>query len=834
MSKADGLRRLGLVGARVPPWTVVQAGAGEAEVLAAFDAVAGDGLVAVRSCAAAEDGSLASYAGQFASYLDVRRDQVVDRVRAVADSYRADAPGVYGEQLGVAADPAGEPVVLVQRMVPAVLSGVAFSVNPAGIRSEAVVSVGPGAGAVVQGESATTYHVSTVDQQGYRSGPDVLAPGQLGEVLDLLRRAHDRYGPVDLEVAVDADGLLWALQARPVTSLAAREPARHSAPAGTAAGMPAGSGPATGRGRGCARPGAGHRSWTAATKRSPAGPSDQPVTLDSSNIVESYPGLSLPLTTSFVPRAYQGVFSSLALRLTGDPALVRRLAPVLGRMVEPCSGRLYYRIDHWYQVLALMPLSRQYTRVWQRALGVEDRDHEVRPLLGRLRRLAVVVRLLAALRATPRLVDELHEQVQQTRLDLSGGLDDLRRAFEQLERRVLQHWDVTLLNDVRAFVFPALLSGWLGMTGRRSRAQELISQIAGIESLRPVRALQRLAATAPDALDGIDDDQAVAAFLAGDDPYAAQLRAYLDEFGDRYLEELKLESPTFRTHPLLLVEALRRLPRAAAPGPGRPAEPVRGLVGYLARQATAAIAARELSRLDRARVYGLVRAVALRAGELHAAAGHLETATDVWWLTLEELFTAADHREQVRARQADYAGFARLPGYRRLVFTGEPFDIHPAPGAVPFRLPTEPHSSGPASTQPAATGRTSPGLPAALHEEPGGVPAPGAAADRPTSRRGTGVSGGVATGPVQVVHDPRQPFQPGCVLVARTTDPGWVFLLVSASAVVVERGSLLSHTAIIARELGVPVVVGVPDATGWLRDGVEVEVDGRRGLVRIR
>jgi pyruvate,water dikinase len=84
-----------------------------------------------------------------------------------------------------------------------------------------------------------------------------------------------------------------------------------------------------------------------------------------------------------------------------------------------------------------------------------------------------------------------------------------------------------------------------------------------------------------------------------------------------------------------------------------------------------------------------------------------------------------------------------------------------------------------------------------------------------------------------VVRDPRtQSLAAGEILVARHTDPGWIALFASASAIVVERGSLLSHSAIVARELGIPCVVGCKDATSWICDGERIEVDGATGRVR--
>jgi pyruvate,water dikinase len=83
-----------------------------------------------------------------------------------------------------------------------------------------------------------------------------------------------------------------------------------------------------------------------------------------------------------------------------------------------------------------------------------------------------------------------------------------------------------------------------------------------------------------------------------------------------------------------------------------------------------------------------------------------------------------------------------------------------------------------------------------------------------------------------VIADPRrESLEPGEVLVARHTDPGWIALFSNAAAIVVERGSLLSHSAIVARELNIPAVVAVPGVLDWLVTGDVVEVDGRTGAV---
>jgi pyruvate,water dikinase len=75
-------------------------------------------------------------------------------------------------------------------------------------------------------------------------------------------------------------------------------------------------------------------------------------------------------------------------------------------------------------------------------------------------------------------------------------------------------------------------------------------------------------------------------------------------------------------------------------------------------------------------------------------------------------------------------------------------------------------------------------------------------------------------------------LRPGEILVAERTDPGWVMLFPAAAGLLVERGSLLSHSAIVAREMGIPAVVAVGGITHWVKDGDWVELDGSSGVVR--
>ena len=104
----------------------------------------------------------------------------------------------------------------------------------------------------------------------------------------------------------------------------------------------------------------------------------------------------------------------------------------------------------------------------------------------------------------------------------------------------------------------------------------------------------------------------------------------------------------------------------------------------------------------------------------------------------------------------------------------------------------------------------------------------------PGALLGNPVSPGIVEGVVHVIHDPAsETLQPGEILVAPFTDPGWTPLFINAGGLVMDIGGALAHGSVVAREYGIPAVVGVRDATTKLKTGQRVRVDGNRGMIEI-
>ena len=772
----------------------------------AFEALARDrGHVAVRSSASDEDGAAHSFAGQLDSVLHVDRNRLADAVATVWRSGFSRRILRYRRQHGLVLPPPA-PAVLVQRMIEARCAGVAFSADPvSGRRGVAVVSAVPGLGtALVSGESdADTYHVdrvgSIIARHTIQAAP-VLVDGEVRAVTALARQAARHFGRAqDIEWAYDGDAL-YLLQSRPITSLVL---------------LP--------------DPDAELRLW------------------DNSNIVESYSGITTPLTFSFASEIYEHVYRQFCRVMHVPERAVAASDEAFGNMLGLVRGRLYYNLLNWYRVLALLPGFAMNRRFMEQMMGVREglpdslvREIEARGTGARLVDGAYFVRTLAGLVGQHFTLDR-RVAAFTARLDAALAPpvpplpdrrpDELAAHYRELRQKLLLSWDAPLVNDFFAMIFygqlRTLCARWCGDT-EGTLQNDLVSGQGGLVSAEPVVRLKRLAALAsrdPALVALLTSGSAsdVAAASAAHPEFAAEYRAYLDRFGERSANELKLETATLLDDPLPLLRTVGTLARQAIGAAASPTTPewtgealrdrarsrlresLRGhpvrrvLFNWVLKHARRRVRDRENLRLERTRLFGRVRRIFLEIGRRLHELAVLQTPRDIFYLEVEEVLSFLDGRsttvslaELVALRQREFLGYEQLP---------VPDDRFETRGPVYLG-----HTFRRAS--PAPTGRGE-------------------------MRQGLGCCPGVIRGPVRVVTDPNYVDLEGrAVLVAEHTDPGWIMVFPSALGVLVERGSMLSHAAIVARELGIPAVVSVPGLTSWLRDGDWVELDGSTGIVR--
>jgi len=769
--KAESLLRLKRAGFQVPQFFVALKGASDAEILRAFDEVFEPStVVAVRSSALGEDSMEHSFAGQFDSFLEIARDDVPEYCRKVWASGGSDRVAAYGEQTG---GKATEPAALVQSMIPADVAGVAFSADPvSGIRHQAVVSAVPGLGEkLVSGEVNSDMFV--VDVDGYILRQELvgekacLKVEQVRQVAGLSRKCAAHYQhPQDIEWAIKG-GKLWLLQSRPITSLRRRPD-----------------------------PSATHRIW------------------DNSNIAESYSGVTTPLTFTFASRAYEAVYREFCVLLGVPKERLEANDDIFPAMIGLIRGRVYYNLVSWYRVIAMLPGFQANREFMEQMMGVKEpmpdsivRKIQERNTTSAFRDRLDLVRTLVGLvyrqMTLPRDIRRFYKRLKRALDNPPAPMGDPEAYvahYRELEQQLLRKWDAPLVNDFFAMIYCGVLkkltAKWCGDESG-ALANDLLRDIGEIISTEPARRIREMAE-----------------IKAGGGDIKAKLDEYLEKFGDRCIEELKLESPSLREDagPLMtsIAAMAERIRSGNAPKPEVAKveipdlpQPRKALFTWVLNQARARVRDRENLRFERTRIFGRVRQIMRRLGAHLAEDGFIEQTEDIFYLQLEEILR---HYEGTSAQ---------IISPDLLKLRKDEFAEYREEDPPPDRFETF--------------------GPPAMYEEFVDL-----LAEKVNARiedgdlQGTGACAGIVRGLVRVVRDPRGvTLEPGEILVAQQTDPGWVVLFPAASALLVERGSLLSHSAIVAREMGIPAIVSIPALTQILEDGMEVEMDGSIGVVRI-
>ena len=733
---------------------------------------------AVRSNFSSEDSGEHSFAGQFLTRLNVKREKVEEAVQEVFASYagsldykeRANRGKAeyYLKQQGKAE------TVLIQEMLFPEKSGVLFTKNPKGILSEMVVVLGQGLGdkVVEDQENVLTYHYfpgESLYQEGQGTGigleeDELKTLFSLGDEIEQLFQK-----PMDIEFAIEK-GRIYILQARAITTLDMQLPIRI---------------------------------------------------LDNSNISESFPGICLPLSESFAGEMYSGIFTSLGRRFLGKK--VSSYEELFQRMVGGFSGRMYYEISSWYDILRLLPFSRKIIPIWQGMLGVSNEEisfSKKKP--GFFLKCRITLLFCYYFIVSQRKMQELDKFFQERyasyskRVDEEEEAQELYRIFLEMKEDLLREWDITLMNDMVSFISTHLY-------GKKTAFS--------LETMKPVRALSALKAVA--RKHGLDSEE-----------YRREKKSYISAYGDRIEGELKLETRTYRSNEELLdrwiLDALEtektdysekdceETSRMEKPSEQKQRK------SFLYRLAESSCNNREISRLHRTRCFGLMRRIVDKIGEK-------TIGFDVYYLSLDELkeflFSGKDFSLKIARERELRKAYERLPVLSRVKLLGK-VDRDPLAGEITvlnygaFKTKGSKVGKGEIAGEMGKSEKWS----VQFSEEPKNFESKGKTESTPRVFFGRGVSKGIFRGEVlklKSLQEIRVAEAKGKILLSYSTDPGWFPYLDMASGLITERGSLLSHSAILARELEKPAVVNIPKIMEELQSGDIVEIDGDLGICSV-
>ena len=784
---------------------------------------------AVRSSSIEEDSSNFSFAGQFETYLYVKKENMLEKIKEVWISSFSNHVMKYRKE-GKINNEINVPAVIIQEMVNSEKAGVGFSVNPVNNNYDEVVISGTyGLGtSIVDGDEngdlfiynkktkeikkeirtkkirqVLDFENKKIKTEEINIEEEILNDSEVCELGENIINIEKYYRkPQDMEWAFEKEKL-YILQSRPITTLEKTDKKTYNT-----------------------------------------------IIWDNSNIVESYPEITLPLTFSFIRKAYSDVYKRFS-EITGVPAkVVESYQDIYDNMLGLLKGRVYYNLINWYKLLMLFPNSKGNSKFMEQMMGVkkelseENLNENLLEAEGKMTGFekfrnklekykagfTLFINMFLIEKKAEKFYKIIDENLNGKNSDLSNkNIKELKKYYKFLENKFLKNWEIPIINDFLVMV-------WFGLSKKMAEkyikddfekahntliAQEGNSMIS-VEPSKYIKKMSLMIKNDKSLKDEIgniinkNEKSLVEIFkLTQNAEFNSTLNEYMEKFGDRTVHELKLEAPTLREEPLFLIKMIYSL--SITENVQEHAKrnileeqkkiydslKINPIKKYLLKKtlfyAKKFIRLRENLRYERTKVFGTVRKIMKKMG-VHLKNNNLiNNEKDVFYLTVDEIFGLVDGsiidvdlKKLIELRKEEYKKYeteAILPDrFLTRGFLGENFYYEDLTG----------------NSQ--------------LDEN---------------TLQGTGCSKGIVKGKVKIVLNPMNTqVEDGDIVITKSTDPSWVMVFPLLKGLIVEKGSLLSHSAIISREMNIPAIVGVQGATSILKTGDMVQFDGSTGIIK--
>jgi len=736
----------------------------------------GNGEKAVRSSAVSEDGASASFAGQFESYLNLRTyKEIRESIEKCMNTASADRVLSYASNRKENADLRIS--VIIQNMVRSKISGVVFSADPVTNRRDKVIIdavEGFGENLVSGKTDAVHYEIfksgSNIQRQINKNG-NLLSEDLISEILAGTRIAEQHFQkPVDLEWAIDQDNVLHWLQVRPITTLQDV-----------------------------------HLNELDAVKA----PSEHVWTLG--NIGEMMPGAVTPLTytVSFYAVDY-------GLAILADSAGARSIRKredfhyinmFYNRLFFDMTNMMDYPNNVWMNKSENVQLSICGLVI----PGLETKYESPLPL-----RIYHFIKQMINLSWTKNSVKRLNELAFHHSLDLAGNISAVYQELDRSRELLSEAFACHLLSSAQSGTLYSAMMGILTENKRLPDSSDhhiatiLLTDIKNVESADAVRSLEKFAALIHSSVDfsgsftAATQDQALH-LLQHEAPPDVKLEYdnFLKRHGHRCIRESELREKTWEENPLQLIQMLQTCVKTQGSRHGHPDKTKeikkvlkdvstvkRLILKSLLQPARAAVSRRENTKATSIKFLDKVRKGYRHFATMLVNEGLLDDDDQVYFLTHDEL------GELVKDRSPEW----KLMASRRR-------KLLPEANLLSFN-------------------DLSYGIPEPNEEEQSTEISEG-------QLRGIPVSSGITEARVRIVNtlENAGQLESGEIMVASFTDIGWTPYFSIISGLITEIGSPLSHGAVVAREYGIPAVVGAKGARKFLKNGDLIRLDGNRGII---
>lgn len=785
-----------------------------------------DKFYAIRSSALDEDGRENSYAGQLSSFLFMGVDDIEKSIKscwASVFSYRNIQYRLLNEihespRLGV----------IVQEMVDAKKSGVMFTCHPLlqeNFLDKIVINAGFGVGeGIVSDQVETDTYIFSKSQKSvvhteYNekkvqmirsedggvtlrpvdpsvSNISVLTNNEILKLSGLGLRIREFYGiEQDIEWCIDLNGKFYITQSRPITTIE-------------------------------------------------KGIQKVDFFFDNSNVVESFPGVNTPWTLGQIRDIYSISFRKACLRIGLSRKKVNLNFHLFNNLIGIHQGRIFYNLTNWYSMMRFLPFTERYIKVWEEMLGVDPNTHTEKEndkylnlVVSTGQGIKIFFNLISIFgtlnfklgkldKSLTKLFREFwEEEAKGVHIELTPA-ESIER-IETFKSNLFHDSELTLINDIYAFLFSGLTKSIIKNSTNLDADQtfnDLLYGISGMDSIKPLNGvieISKYVKNSESLYETLKECEALPSFnikqlknLIDDKKFIDLFNEYIDTYGDRGVDELKLETMTYREDPRKLLRLIlsycdndfqnlfqdenKRIQAENAVRNQIKSNSKRGLYLFFLKMAKRSINYRENFRLHRSRAYGILRRMTNNLGHKMKAIDDIDKPRDIYFLDKGDLYHKysglafnSDLKNIVKSNKLAFQNYEQLVCKERYTLQQGKFKE--------FQFEKSTFGEG---------------------------------------FKGIPCSGGKLTGEVLVINDLSEVSRNtnlarGKILVAKMTDPGWVFMMAVSKGLIVEKGSILSHTAIIGRELGIPTIVGVKGIVNTLKTGDYVQMDANSGEINL-
>ncbi|MFM7023408.1 MAG: PEP/pyruvate-binding domain-containing protein [Flavobacteriales bacterium] len=748
------------------------------EVQNALSAIPANGYM-VRSSAIGEDGEGNSFAGQLESFQAANNiNDVLAKLLLCWKSYQKDQVAVYQKTSGVQLK--GMAVIMQQLIAPD-YAGVIFSRHPMNEKNILVEYIEGHGEQLVSGKvNPHNFTFSRDNQTFFEKTPFSFDEGIAAtEALELLYSQA-----LDIEWAIK-DNTFYIVQCRPITT---------------------------------------------ATK-------SKRVYWSNTNVNENYPEAITPLLYSIARESYYHYFKNLSRLFLISSEKIQELEAAYANVIAVHGCKMYYNMSSIHEIISASPFSEMLLKSFDNFVGYnQEKKTETKEKGSKLRFIREVIRFNSSLEKTVKTFEN-HADLYQQQAQKAIALEEIKHSFHDFIEIRMHSWYRASLADFFAMLYHGLLGKFCAKYYDEKAEgihNQLIQAIPNLISSEPIVLMYTI------KLALRKDPETYKKFIAlsaeefweeiktrNSEAHKLILR-YLKEFGFRCSGELMLTSKTYTEEPARFIDLLKQYDALPDANPeeliaqkAKEREQVLRdfkktiwkknginifksithvtLLKSLIRLAYKGISARERVRLKQASLYFQFKKIVEKCGSEFQKRKFLDNANDVFYLRYSEIIEALNSSSMLPSAVKKQVQLSKehFTTQSTLVYPDDFFSNlgeFPSPEELPSKNTT-------------ANGHL----------------------------KGLCACGGKIQARVTVLHSVMEAhkLKKGDILVTRQTDPGWVVVFPLISGLIVERGGMLSHGAIVSREFGIPAVVGVEKATSQLKDGDTVVLNAFTGEITL-